>query len=74
MPVTITLDTFYGETPSTVADKVRDLPANQGLNDNAMWLLIDAEIAAVAAAQPTKFRKVSRYDINGNYLISHGNK
>lgn len=74
MPTTINLDGFYGESPSTIADKVRDLPANQGLNDNAMWLLIDAEVAAVAAAQPTKFRKTQNHDANGNYQIRHGNK
>ena len=74
MAVTIPLDTFYGESASTVADKVRDLPANQGLNDNALWLLIDAEIASVTTAQPTKFRKTQNHDANGNYLIRHGNK
>ena len=74
MAVTIALDTFYGESTSTVADKVRDLPANQGLNDNAMWLLIDAEIAAVTAAQTTKFRKTQNHDTNGNYVLRHGNK
>ena len=74
MAVTIALDTFYGESTSTVADKVRDLPANQGLNDNAMWLLIDAEIAAVALAQNTKFRKTQNHDVNGNYVLRHGNK
>jgi hypothetical protein len=38
-----------GETIYTVEAKVRNLPANQGLNDNAMWLKIDTEIAAMVA-------------------------
>lgn len=33
------------DTPKTVEDKVRGLPANQGLNDRAMWAKIDAEVA-----------------------------
>ena len=74
MPVTISLDSLNGESVSTVADKVRDLPSNQGLNDNAMWLLIDQEIAAVTLAQTTKFRKTQNHDANGNYNIRHGNK
>lgn len=32
------------DTPKTVEDKVRALPQNQGLNENEMWDLIDAEI------------------------------
>lgn len=32
------------DTPATVEDKVRALPANQGLNESEMWALIDAEI------------------------------
>lgn len=40
----------YGDTPVVVGDKVRDLPKNQGINNNAMWLLISAEIIAAAAA------------------------
>lgn len=33
------------DTPRTVEDKVRKLPANQGLNNYDMWVLIDAEVA-----------------------------
>jgi hypothetical protein len=33
------------DTPKTVEDKVRKLPANQGKNEYDMWLLIDAEVA-----------------------------
>lgn len=40
----------YGDTPVVIGDKVRDLPANQGKNNNAMWLLIQTEITAAAAA------------------------
>lgn len=40
----------FGDTPKVVEDKVRALPSNQGLNDNAMWLLIDNEITAAATA------------------------
>jgi hypothetical protein len=32
------------DTPGTVEDKVRALPANQGINDSDMWARIDAEI------------------------------
>lgn len=39
-----------GDTPKVIEDKVRNLPANQGLNDNDMWLLIDTEIAAARTA------------------------
>jgi hypothetical protein len=33
------------DTPKTVEDKVRKLPANQGLNNYDLWVLIDAEVA-----------------------------
>lgn len=39
-----------GDTPVVVADKVRDLPANQGKNNNAMWLLIQTEITQAMLA------------------------
>jgi len=42
MAASITQHPF--DTAKTVEDKVRALPANQGKNDNALWLLIDAEI------------------------------
>lgn len=82
MTVTIALDNFYGETPDTVADKVRALPANQGLNDNDMWAKIDAEVVAVAAAQPTKYRPLTTYTqpqgglsaTKGHTGNKHGNK
>lgn len=50
----------FGDTPKVVEDKVRALPANQGLNDNAMWLKIDTEIASAIAAG--KLRAVEPYD------------
>lgn len=40
-----TITQHPGDTPKTVEDKVRALPANQGKNDNALWLLVDAEVA-----------------------------
>jgi hypothetical protein len=40
-----TIAQSVADTPKTVEDKVRKLPANQGLNDNALWVLIDAEVA-----------------------------
>ena len=81
MSVTITLDTTNGESESTVEAKVRALPANQGLNDFAMWQLIDAEMTAVKASQGATFK--SRYSHvvpidttngNGNTGNRHGNK
>lgn len=33
------------DTPGTIEDKVRALPANQGLNETDMWAKVDAEIA-----------------------------
>lgn len=39
-----TIEQSDTDTPGTVEDKVRALPANQGLNENEMWKLIDAEI------------------------------
>ncbi|MBA3678618.1 hypothetical protein H0W80_00220 [Candidatus Saccharibacteria bacterium] len=48
MPATIiSRDT---DTAEKVQDEVRNLPANQGKNDHAMWLLIHAEIATSIAA------------------------
>lgn len=56
------------DTPRIIEDKTRALPANQGLNDNAMWLLIDTEIASA--------RTASRILENTTYLAAnkHGNK
>jgi len=42
MPATITQ--HPSDTEKTIEDKVRNLPANQGKNDNAIWQLVDAEI------------------------------
>lgn len=33
-----------GDTPRVIEDKVRALPANQGLNEGDMWKLIDKEV------------------------------
>lgn len=56
------------DTPKIVEDKVRALPANQGLNDNAMWLLIDTEVA--------QSRTDSKLIENETYVAAnkHGNK
>jgi hypothetical protein len=40
-----TITQHPSDTPKTVEDKVRRLPANQGLNNYDMWVLIDAEVA-----------------------------
>lgn len=48
-----------GDTPKVIEDKVRALPANQGKNDNAMWLLIDAEVSAAQTA--SKFIPTETY-------------
>lgn len=52
-----------GDTPKQIEDKVRALPANQGLNENAMWLKIDTEIAAAKTA--SKYRAVEDYPAAG---------
>lgn len=39
-----------GDTPARIEDKVRALPANQGLNEIDMWNKIDAEVAAARKA------------------------
>lgn len=64
----------FGDTPKVIEDKVRDLPANQGLNDNAMWLLIDAEVTAATAA--STLLPVSAYILPSAATSSnkHGNK
>jgi len=77
MSVTITLDSTNGETPDTVEAKVRNLAANQGLNNFDMWQKIDAEITAVAAAQPTKYRNTATYiqpTSTSNGVAHTGNK
>jgi hypothetical protein len=40
-----TIEQSENDTPKTVEDKVRALPANQGKNESEMWKLIDAEVA-----------------------------
>jgi hypothetical protein len=40
-----TITQSVNDTPRVVEDKVRDLPANQGKNDIALWLLVDTEVA-----------------------------
>ena len=66
MPATITQSIY--DTPKVVEDKVRALPENQGINDNAMWLLVDAEVA--------QSRTDSRLIENELYVAAnkHGNK
>lgn len=56
------------DTPKTVEDKTRALPANQGLNDYEMWVKIDTEIAEARTA--TKLREVEAYVA----ADKHGNK
>jgi hypothetical protein len=48
------------DTPKTVEDKVRALPANQGLNENEMWEKIDAEIKQ--SRKDGKLRDTESYD------------
>jgi hypothetical protein len=50
-----------GDTPKQIEDKTRALPANQGLNDSAMWDKIDTEITEAIAAG--KYRGVESYVI-----------
>lgn len=40
-----TIEQSVNDTPKTIEDKVRALPANQGINEKEMWDLIDAEVA-----------------------------
>ena len=48
------------DTPKTVEDKVRNLPANQGKNEDEMWELIDKEVAESRKAG--KLRDTEAYD------------
>lgn len=57
-----------GDTPKVIEDKTRALPANQGLNDNAMWLKIDTEVASARTA--SKIRENVPY----TPANKHGNK
>ena len=58
-----------GDTPKVVEDKVRALPANQGLNESAMWAKIDTEITAASGA--STLRPVEPY-IVGPPSNKHG--
>ena len=58
-----------GDTPVVVADKVRALPANQGLNNNALWALITTELAAAATAATL----INNYESYGVAGVSYGN-
>lgn len=40
-----------GDTKSTIEDKVRALPENQGLNEEEMWKKIDQEVEASKKAK-----------------------
>jgi hypothetical protein len=59
-----------GDTPHIIEDKVRALPANQGLNEYDMWVKIDAEVAQ--SSSDGKLKAVERYDANGKN--KHGAK
>jgi len=60
-----------GDTPKVIEDKTRDLPANQGLNDNDMWIKIDTEIAAARTASKIIENVTYPAASTGN---KHGNK
>jgi len=60
-----------GDTPKVIEDKTRDLPANQGLNDNDMWVKIDTEIAAARTASKIVENVTYPTAASGN---KHGNK
>lgn len=61
----------FGDTPKVIEDKTRALVANQGLNDNAMWLLIDTEIASARTASKIIENVLYPAATTGN---KHGNK
>lgn len=48
-----------GDTPKRIEDKVRALPANQGLNEFDMWAKIDTEVASAISAG--KYKDVEHY-------------
>jgi hypothetical protein len=60
-----------GDTPKQIEDKVRDLPANQGLNEADMWVKIDAEVAQAQSGSTLKSNEV--YPA-ASTLNKHGNK
>lgn len=55
------------ETPQATLDRVKDLPANQGKNDNALWLAYDTE-RAVVVGQGVNFANVNQTPVS-----QHGN-
>lgn len=55
-----TIEQSDTDTPKTVEDKVRALPANQGLNESEMWELIDEEVGSSRSAG--KLRDTEAYD------------
>lgn len=61
-----------GDTPKAIEDKTRALPANQGLNDNDMWVKIDTEINSAVAA--SKILPVETYITTSKLSNKHGNK
>lgn len=61
-----------GDTPKQIEDKVRALPANQGLNEFEMWQKIDTEIAAAQSA--SKLRSVESYVPNPLVGNKYGKK
>lgn len=60
-----------GDTPKQIEDKVRALPANQGLNEFEMWQKIDTEVAEARSAG--KLRNTEIYK-SGNGGDKHGRK
>lgn len=60
-----------GDTPAQIEDKVRALPANQGLNEHAMWLKVDAEVAEARSNGTLKANENYADPATGN---KHGNK
>ena len=61
-----------GDTPKVIEDKTRALAANQGLNDNAMWLKIDTEIASASSA--SKLKNSETYITTAGLNNKHGSK
>ena len=61
----------FGDTPNTIADKTRALPANQGLNDHAMWVKIDTELASAITA--SKLLPVESHVTTAGLSNKHGN-
>jgi hypothetical protein len=56
-----------GDSVGTIADKTRDLPANQGLNNYEMWVKIDTEIASAITAgkciNPNDYLKTNKHGL-----------